>query len=472
MFGLQQRLTARICEDKKVAAFVAPGYGKTASVLTALLDLGAWPALVVAPARVARRVWREEAAQWEHLRNLRVVDVSPGLREGDPGRRGCRPSTQWAPPEEAHVEAVSYEQFWWLTEQVDVCRRYRAVVYDELSCMKDPGSQRFIRARNLEVSDHVPVVVGLTGRPVGNHLFDIWGEMYCVAGAAPLGPRFTDFKEQYFEQVDYRGYQWGLKHSPDCGRYRGEKCGPCASVAWTERDLARRCSPWSFAVREPPPAKIPPVVPHRVRCDWPAGVARQAAELERQLWTRLDSGEDLEVVGQSAAAQKLRQMGGGGVYVGQEARGQPRRWERVHTSKEEALLEVLGELQGRPLLVFYEYRHEAERLRSLLRGRPGAELDDPGAIESWDRGELEWLLCHNLSARHGLNLQRGGSHLVFWTLPWSWDTYDQCCKRLARPGQSASVVTSHELLCGPVDERVVEVLEAKAGVEARFLNAL
>jgi hypothetical protein len=443
--------------DPRVALLVQLGHGKTAVAATALADLGAWPALVVAPARVAREVWAPELAAWEHLANLKVAHVGDGLRSG-----------RAAPmPEDAHVECVSYEQLWHLSEAVDLERRYRAVVFDELDKMKAPGSVRFRRVRNCAMG--IPVRLGMTGTPVGNHLMDLWGELFMVGGEGPLGPTFTDFQARYFEDVGWRHPQWRLKHGHDCA-LPSAGGGCCRTSADCEASIHLRARPWCFSIPPQPEARVPPVVPHSVRCRWPAGVARVAGDLERQLFAELDSGAELEALSASAVAQKLRQLAGGAVYLG----GGEDDWDEVHGEKLAALSGVLDELQGAPALVFYWFRHERERVgRELDRARRAwAHIDDPRAMERWDRGELEALLLQPESAGHGLNLQAGGAHAVWYTLPWSTRLRLQGDGRLARVGQRAPSVTSCALLCGPTDDRVAAILEEKAGYQRRFLDSL
>jgi superfamily II DNA or RNA helicase len=195
LYRFQEATAIRVAGAHETVVLLPVGYGKTASILTALKDRNLWPALVVAPARVARHVWKAEAAEWEHLKDLIVTPLGGGdrrrrLLQGD-----------------SHVETISYEAlvgqpdreknpYTGLTDEVRLEERYKAIVFDELSKMKDPGTKRFRRIRAH--AEGVPFRIGLTGTPIGNHLLDLWGEMFMITGEKSLGPTYSGFRERYF----------------------------------------------------------------------------------------------------------------------------------------------------------------------------------------------------------------------------------------------------------------------------------
>lgn len=466
MFRHQEALAARIVSGRRVAGLVPPGYGKTAATLTGLADLKAWPALVVAPARVARTVWQTEKAQWEHLTNLTVSHIGEGLR---------RESWDGSELEDAHVETVSYEQLPHLIDALDLEKRYRAVVFDELDKMKTPGSTRFKKMR--QGCADIPIRVGLTGTPLGNHLLDLWGEMFMVAGEEPLGPTFTDFQARYFETLDFKGYNWTLKHSPDCGVYdKPERpCQPCRQARESETHIFQRIAPWSYTVKaEGSGVVIPPVHVNTIECEWPSNLAALTKHLEKELWVRLDSGEELEALGQSVVAQKLRQLAGGAVYMATDKLGLKPKWEEVHRLKLDALGDLLDELQGEPLLLFYWFDHEYQRLVQFLTERKArwADLNQKDAEGRWNARQFEVLLVHPQSAGHGLNLQKATRHVCWFTEPWSWGQLHQGDSRVARTGCPWDTVISHRIRCGPTDARVAAILGRKKAQEGRLFAAL
>jgi hypothetical protein len=437
MFPHQQAMASEIRSRSRVACLLSPGLGKTAATLTALADLGAWPALVVAPAQTARSVWPDEAALWEHLRNVQVTPVVGSPR----GRLALL-------REASHVEVVSYENLFWLTEHVDLSRRYRAVVFDELSKMKAAGTKRFRRVK--AAAKGIEVRVGLTGTPVGNHLLDLWGELYVIGGKDALGPTFTGFKAEYFWPVDKEQHRWELR-SPDF-----------------EHAIHERARPWCWTLPPQPAVHLPEIRENPIRIPVPPAAAKAAAELKRELATMLDSGEEIEALTAGARATKLRQIAGGAVY------GEGAAWAHVHDAKLRALDDLLDELQGEPVLIFYWYRHERERILARLarRGAVHATTDHPGWVRAWNARELEAVVAHPQSAGHGLNLQAGGHTVIWYSLPWSRELWRQGNGRLARPGQTSTWVLAHLLLCGEADEAVLRALGRKARTEEALIDAL
>lgn len=488
MYRFQVAAEERIlrAEQHRLALLIEPGYGKSVVTSTALLDLGAWPALVVAPARVARQVWPALPREWEHLQNLQVTAIAgPGgkLRkevEDWERERFKTVSVDEVPNLEldSHIETVSYENLYWLSEFIDLRKRYRAIVFDELSKMKSPGSARFRRMRGSAMQ--IPVRIGLTGNPMGNHHLDLWGEMFMVAGEKPLGRTYTDFRDRYFQPTDYMQRNWELKHSPTCPRYDdvGKPC-QCSLARECEREIAKRCAPYAYVLPEQPEVQVPKWVPNVVNVEMPERVLKNHEELHRQLWTELESGTELEALSKSAVGIKCQQLAGGAVYKNPQVLdgGVPfadlfseSDYEEVHTAKLDALDDLLDELQGQPALVFYWFRHEEQRIIKRLKraGRRFAVGASPKNLEAWNAGQLEALLLHPRSAGHGLNLQHGGHTGIAFTLPWGWEEVDQMFRRLARIGQRAPVVPAHILSCGPADQRVLPVVLKKADAERRF----
>jgi superfamily II DNA or RNA helicase len=419
----------------ELAVLLPVGYGKTAAVLSALVQRDEWPVLVVAPARVADKVWHAEAAEWEHTKNLNVARLT-----GDPAQRSRLLG------EDNHLETISYEGLMWLSEQVDLDKRYRTIVFDELSKMKSPGTKRFRRMRARAMK--IPHRIGLTGTPIGNHLLDLWGELFMVAGAKPLGETFSGYRSRYFAPVDYFQRDWQLKHPA------------------YEKEIHQRAAPYCFALPPQPEVEIPPIQVNQIVVEMPASVAEMQKKLEKELFTMLASGLELEALSGSTVAGKLRQFASGAVYTDHE-----KNWEEVHTEKLSSLEDVVDELQGEPLLVFYWFQHEVSRIKARL-GKKVVEISEPGAIERWNRREIEVLLAHPASAGHGLNLQHGGSTIFWYSLPWSHELWVQGGGRLARTGQKAPLVMAHVPLCGPADRAVLEALAGKGATERRFMDFL
>lgn len=434
---------------KELACFLEPGLGKTGLTLTALHDLGRPRTLVLAPARVAREVWHAEAAQWEHLRGLRVVPaVEQGVRKHLHASVLCKTNT---------VVVAAYENLPFLLDAFDLEKHFQAIVFDELSKMKSPGATRFRKLRS--VLPKIPIRLGLTGTPVGNHLIDIWGEMYCIAGAKPLGPSVTEFQYRYFRPKARKGHivlSW-------------------ETLPGSEAEIHKRIKPYAFTLRPTDAPKLPELRVNEIRVPLPARVAEMSRELAQELSTQLASGKDLTAFSGVVANMKVRQMAGGAVYLDPPTvLGEPppkhRGVEHVHDEKLEALAELADELQGQPMLVFYWFKHERDRL--LKRFKQAVSIDEKDAIARWNRGEIEMLLLHPASAGHGLNLQHGGHNIAWFTLPYSLEMWKQGNGRAVRHGQKSPWVSAHVLLAGRADEVVLSALHRKRDVEDALLEAM
>ena len=438
LHSFQEQAATRIRQQREVAVLLRPGHGKTALTLTALRDAWAFPALVVAPARVAESVWKQEGAAWEHLAGLRIVPLV-----GSPLRRLAAMELR------GDVEVVSYENLPWLLDTIDAGKRYDAIVFDELSKMKHPGTKRFKRLRH--VVEAIRYRVGLTGTPVGNHLLDLFGEMFMVAGEKPLGPTLGRYRDRYFKAVKFHGFipvKWAL------------------AAPTHEAEIFARCAPYTFTLPDQPVVRTPPVVLNRLDLPMPHDVQVEIMDLERELHVQFEDGIDLVALEASTLATKLRQYAGGAVYV-----NPAHDYVERHTEKIDAVRDLLDELQGAPAVIFYWYQHEKERLLAALKGREVASDPTPENLAAWNAGKLEALLLHPQGAGHGLNLQAGGSTIIWFTLPWSHELWVQANGRLARQGQQAPTVTAHVLMCGETDRRVLAALTAKGKTEERFMEA-
>lgn len=437
LFPYQTAAATKMVAAKQVACLLEPGLGKTGATLTALHDLGRPKTLVLAPARVAESVWHTEAARWEHLAGLRVVPLV-----GHPDKRtALLMSGRW------DVVVISYENLAWLLDTIDLPATFQAIVFDELSKMKSPGSTRFRRLR--KIIHRIPVRLGLTGTPVGNHLLDLWGEMYMVAGDKPLGPTFGEFQARYFfPTAKVNQIPVGWKPHPH-----------------SQREIEQRIRPYAFTLSAADAPPLPELRVNVIDVPLPEHVVEASRNLATELTTQLDSGTDLFAFSSTTAAMKVRQMMGGAVYTNGET------WEHVHGMKLQVMEELVGELQGQPALVFYWFKHEAERLLAHFKGR-ARTLSSQRDIDAWNRGEVELLLLHPASAGHGLNLQHGGHTCIWFTLPWSLEMWKQSHGRLIRHGQKSPYVMSHVLEAGPADERVLKALRRKETVEDEVLAAL
>jgi SNF2 family DNA or RNA helicase len=447
LFPDQQEAASVLATRRLQALFNEPGRGKTATILTALHDLGRPRALVLAPARVADTVWAPEAALWEHLADMPVAHAT-----GDSFQR-VRAMTDRT----NRVVTLSYENFPWLLSVLDVRKFFDAIVFDELSRMKNVDTVKFKRFRSA-VRD-LAIRFGMTGTPVGNHLIDIWGEMYMVAGDKPLGPTKGEFVSRYFApaaKLNGRVISW-------------------KPHGYAQAEIERRIKPYAFT-QKPTVSMGTELRVNPIHVTLPPLVEEMSDALADELHAQLESGTTLEAFSKATATVKVRQICGGAVYVETptelgEAPPRVKKWEFVHGMKIQALEELVGELQGEPLLVFYWFQHEKERILAHFKGK-AVELDSSERIKSWNRKEIEILLAHPASAGHGLNLQHGGHNICWFTLPYSLEMWKQANGREVRHGQKSPWVTAHILMAGKSDAYVLGLLHRKAAVEDALLAAV
>jgi hypothetical protein len=438
LFDYQKQGIAEMVIARQLACFLEPGWGKTIMTLTALDDLLCSRVLVLAPAMVVEtNVWGKEAARWEHLRGVSVRPIVGGGNQRDAIlRRGLAqiPMT---------LDVISYENFVWLTKSIDLSK-YDAIVIDELSKLKHPGTVRFRQFRHKAMK--IPIRFGLTGSPVGNRLEDLWGEMFAVCGEAPLGPSKTAFLAKHFYPVKVAQNVFSWKPLPT-----------------TARDIHARIKPYAFTLDARDAPAMPELRVNAIDTPMPESAQKLAAELASEFQVKLDDGVDLRALSETALATKMRQLTGGSVYT------TGKNWSVVHDGKLDAVQNIIDELQGQPALLFYWYAHEHDR---LVERFGAVDIHERSAVERWNDGGIPLLLAHPQSAGHGLNLQHGGHNAIWFSLPWSLEMWQQSNGRLVRHGQKSPVVVAHVPLAGPADRVVLGALTKKGKVQDALLAAV
>ena len=438
MFAYQKQAVAEMVMARQLACFLEPGWGKTVITLTTLHDLCCSRVLVLAPAMVVEtNVWGKEAARWKHLRGTVVRPILGGGNQRDAVlQRGIGGN-------EMTLDVISYENFVWLTKSINLSK-YDAIVIDELSKLKHPGTVRFRQFRHKAMA--IPIRFGLTGSPVGNKLEDLWGEMFAVCGEKPLGPSKTSFLMKHFYPV---------KVSQHVNIWK--------PTATTARDLQARIKPYAFTLGARDAPAMPELRLNPIETPMPAHAQALAEELAHEMRVKLADGTNLQALSETALAMKVRQITGGAVHTGSG------KWVAVHEGKLDAVQNIIDELQGEPAVLFYWYTHEHERLRE----RFGAvDIHDKGAVDAWNQREIPLLLAHPQSAGHGINLQHGGHNAIWFSLPWSLEMWQQSNGRLVRHGQKSPVVMAHVPVAGPADRVVLEALTRKDSVQTALLKAV
>lgn len=400
--------------------------------------------LVIAPKRVAEDTWTGEKDKWDHLKDLVISKVL-----------GSAKQREIALNLRADVYVINRENVQWLVEKCGAAWPFDMVVIDELSSFKSSQSKRWRSLKRvIKLSDRV---VGLTGTPAGNGYEDLWPEVYLVDGGEALGRTITNYRDTYFYPGARKGhivYEWKLKTG-------------------AKQRIDAKLKPFCLSMQAEDWLQLPPVVYNEVRVRMAPDEREEYDRFARDkvlplLGGELSTIEDMEsaVVGGTAAvvSNKLLQLANGAVYDDQGG------VHHLHDRKLEALEDIIEYAQGQPVLVYYTYKHDAQRIREKF---PFARtLDGSEDIAEWNKGNIPLLLCHPASAGMGLNLQQGGHIMVWFGLPWSLELLQQAEARLHRQGQEESVII-HRIICeDTLDEKVLAVLGQKDATQRSLLGAL
>lgn len=433
---------SRIIADPAIGLLLDMGLGKTVITLTAINELKfnrfeISRALVIAPKKVAEATWSSEAQKWEHLRHLRVSKIL-----------GTETQRIRAVNTPADVYVINRENIQWLVDHYRSDWKFDMVIADELSSFKNPKAKRF---KCLTwVRPHIRKFVGLTGTPAPNGLMDLWAQIYLLDGGERLGKSITAFRKAYFSENTHGGNFSTFE----------EKNGSADLIKQKISDICISMKAEDYIE-----------LPERTDVIVPVELDSKARKLydkfEHDMFLQIDE-DSLDAGTAAVLTNKLLQFAGGAAY------DQEGRTVAVHDCKTEAFMELIEAAQGQPVLVFYSFRHELERLTELLHKAKlnYGELKTPEDIDRWNRRELNVLLAHPASAAYGLNLQAGGSHIIWFGLNWSLELYQQANARLHRQGQTERVIVHHLVVKNSADELVMAALQSKTVVQDGLLEAL
>lgn len=425
-----------IKNNKMAALWVDMGLGKTVSTLTALVDLLATKqvikVLVVAPLRVAQHTWPTEIKNWEHLKALKF-SVLAGL---GPAKR------EQAAHSSAPIHIVNRENLPWLIDFLGSEWRYDTVVIDESSSFKSHSSQRWKALRKVVKANKINRMVQLTGTPAPNSLMELWPQIYLLDRGSRLGDTRGKFLDNYCRPTG--NPQWSqYEMRPDkVDQLHGK-------VA----DLVLRMDSKDYL-------ELPDRIESNIVVPLPPKALRAYEQMEKDFIIEIENGEVL-AANAAVKVNKLLQVCSGAVYTEQGH-------EVLHDKKLDALQEII-EASNEPVLVAYNFKVDAARITKRIKG---AELlkSDPKIIDKWNKKEVSVLLAHPASAGHGLNLQAGGSIIVWFGIPWSLELYQQFNARLHRQGQKNPVRIIHILADVKADWVVKEVLKQKGSTQDLLLK--
>jgi len=435
----QRFATNFILEHPISAVLLDMGLGKSVITLTSIFDLCLdsfliRKVLVIAPLRVARDTWPAEIEKWDHLKGL-TYTVAIG---NETERRA-------ALMQAADIYLINRENVDWLVNKSRLPFDYDMVVIDELSSFKAHGSKRFKALRR--VRPKVKRIVGLTGTPSGNGLMDLWAEI----GILDLGQRLGRFISHYrntFFTPDKRNQQIVFSYKPLPG---------------AEDEIYRLISDITISMRSTDYLKMPECIINEIPVHLSDKERKSYETMNRDLVLSLE-GQEIDAGSAATLSNKLLQMANGAIYADDGSVVQ------LHDRKLDALEDLIEAANGKPVLIAYWYKHDLERIRKRF---PVTKLDTAESIKSWNKGEIPVAIIHPASAGHGLNLQSGGSTLVWFGLTWSLELYQQTNARLWRQGQESDTVVIHHLVAqDTIDERVMKALKDKDHNQSALIDAV
>ena len=437
----QKFAAEHIINNPVAALFLDMGLGKTVITLSAIQELmyerfEIRKVLVIAPLRVGRDTWPQEIEKWDHLKGI-TYSVAIGTEA----------ERKVALMAKASIYIINRENVEWLVKNCTF--DFDMVVIDELSSFKSGVTKRFKSL--LKVRPTVKRIVGLTGTPSSNGLMDLWAEFRLLDMGKRLG-RYIGKYRRYFFIPDKRNQQIIFSYKP---------------VAGAEACIYRLISDITISMKSVDYLKMPECVMNEVGVSMSKEEEVKYETMRRDMVLSLD-GSDIDAINAAALSNKLLQMANGAVY------DEDGKAVTIHDKKLDALEDLIEGTNGKPVLIAYWFKHDLERIAKRLTARhiPFARLDGNESIKKWNKGELPVALIHPASAGHGLNLQAGGSTLIWFGLTWSLELYQQTNARLWRQGQKQTVVIHHIISKGTIDENVMKALERKDKTQSALIDAV
>lgn len=430
--------TEYILQNPIAAILLDMGLGKSVITLTAIFDLTLdsfliRKVLVIAPLRVARDTWPAEIEKWDHLYGLKYAVAVGSERE-----------RKVALKQKAQVHLINRENIEWLVTKSGLPFDYDMVVVDELSSFKSHQAKRFKSL--LKVRPSVNRMVGLTGTPSSNGLMDLWAEFRLLDMGQRLGRFIGNFRNSFFVP-DKRNQQVIFSYKPKPG---------------AEEAIYRLISDITISMKGSDYLKLPKQVMNEVLVKLSSSEEKHYQTMKEEMVLSLKDKE-IDAANAAALSGKLLQMASGAVY--DEGGGVA----CIHERKLDALEDILEAANGKPVLIAYWFKHDLER---ILERFPAERLDSADSIKRWNNGEIPIAVIHPASAGHGLNLQAGGSTLVWFSLTWSLELYQQTNARLWRQGQKETVVIHHIITKGTIDEQVMKALKQKEKIQTAVIDAV
>ena len=427
-------------ETHPVAAVLLDmGLGKTVISLTAIADLlfnsfEAHRILVVAPLRVARDTWPAEISKWQHLKHLTYAVAVGTVKE----RKAALSAG-------ADITIINRENLGWLIDSSGNEFDYDMVIIDELSSFKNHKSKRFQSL--MKVRPKIKRIIGLTGTPSSNGLMDLWAEFKLLDFGERLGRFITHYRNNYF--------------IPD--KRNGEIIYSYKPMPYAEDAIYRKISDITISMKSTDHLQMPELITSQYEVQLSEDEERRYEELKADFILELPEGE-ITAANAASLTGKLSQLANGAIYDDEG------NIVEFHDRKLDALEDIIESANGKPLLVAYWFKHDLQRIKKRFDVR---EIKTSKDIIDWNNGDIPVAVIHPASAGHGLNLQAGGSTLIWFGLTWSLELYQQTNARLWRQGQSSgTVVIEHIITKGTIDERILKALSLKEVSQNALIDAV
>ncbi len=423
------------------ALLIDMGLGKTVSTLTAINrliyeELEIDRVLVIAPKRVAESVWSCEIDKWEHLRHLKIVKIT-----------GTEKQRKEALRQKADIHIISRDNVAWL------CGLYGGsmlpfdvLVIDESSSFKNPASMRFKALKKVQA--YFKRVVILTGTPAPNGLIDLWAQIWLLDRGQRLGQTITFYRDNYFRK-SYNGFSYDPQED-------------------SEQRIHNKLKDICISMKSEDYLELPERIDTYIDVELTPALKKQYEDFERENVLKMFGDGETEITAMNAAAlsNKLLQFAGGAIY------DEDKNVHEIHDLKLDATEQFIEEANGKPVLIFYSYKHEFDRLMTRLKKYKPVKMQTPQHEKDWNAGKIQVMLLHAASGGHGLNLQEGNTTMLWFSLNWSLELYMQANKRLHRQGRKYPVIIGHLIARGTEDENVVKRLDGKQNTQEALMASV
>lgn len=427
-----------ILAHKVSALFLDCGLGKTITTLTAINELmydsfEIGKVLIIAPLRVAQSTWKEEIEKWDHLNLLRY-----SIAVGDEKER-IRALKQ-----NSDIYIINRENVDWLVTKSGIDFNFDMLIIDELSSFKSHTSKRFKSL--LKIRPYFERVVGLTGTPSSNGLMDLWAEFRVLDLGERLGRYITHYRNEYFLPDKRNGAViFSYKPQPNA-----------------EERIYRRLADMTISMKSTEYLKMPELILNELEINLDEEDQIKYKKFKKEMVMTIQEKE-IDAINAASLSNKLIQLANGSIY------DEDKKFYEVHNKKLDKLEEIIESANGKPVLVAYWFKADKERIEKRFKVREIKTADD---IKQWNKGMIDLALIHPASAGHGLNLQSGGSTLVWFSLTWSLELYQQTNARLYRQGQKDTVVIHHLITKNTIDEDIMKSIKRKDKTQEALMKAV